>query len=950
MEYYFSPLKLQRSRRFLVNPHNTSSSKPLFIFFFFFLCNLSYVFTNPSDSAFESTYVRLCNHVVPASAVRSDAGTVPGVAGELRFQSGYFSGGDRFFNRSAASKHVSFRATSVSGSASDGVYELGGQMLLQQRGGGNTVQGRLLRRVFPGRRVSHWRVSQWMRVSLRGFWSQSSGNLCMFGTGSYGNLKNANVVLNLHYPKNLILLDCLISGTLESFDDKNSLQYFEPISILALSQGSNYKYTLVGNEKENGCGSGSDVESLSLRNLGQGACTAFLGRTDRFELDYGSHCHNVSCNPLGGDVERLPDVMLFYGTRCAERQKVQMLLGFPDSSHRDALFPFYTNATLVSEGMWDEKENRLCAVACRILNFTESGSNPLVGDCSIKLTLRFPAVLSLRNRSTVLGQIWSNKVVGESGYFGKVGFQGSLKVLRGLHGFQYKYAEIERVRKSCAEKMTARGKGKMYPDGHSSDMTFSMLVTNSRGQIAQGYSSPLFVGDQIYDGRQYGVPIVSTTGKLKAHGIQSDKYSNLLNVSYMMSFTSPPDFKFGSQVSSTEVKISAEGIYNRNTGVLCMIGCQHLKSRNKILIKNESLDCEILVNVQFPPLNSKGGESLKGTVESTRPKSDPYYFGPLQLSSYSIYTSQADASIWRMDFEIIMVLISNTLACVFVGLQLLHVKKHPDVLPYISIVMLLVITIGHMIPLMLNFEAFFLVNHSVQNVFLGSGGWLEVNEVIVRMVTMIAFLLELRLVQLTWSSRKGEGGHPGLWISEKKVFYMTLPLYIGGGLTAWLVHIWKNSHQKKFRPFRLSRHRFRFPRGHFYRSPSLWEDFKSYAGLLLDGFLLPQILLNIIFNSEGKALSSSFYVGTTIVRILPHAYDLYRAHSSAWYLDLSYIYANHRMDFYSTAWDIIIPSVGILFALLVYIQQRFGSRCILPKRFREISGYEKVPVIGNDDL
>ena len=77
-----------------------------------------------------------------------------------------------------------------------------------------------------------------------------------------------------------------------------------------------------------------------------------------------------------------------------------------------------------------------------------------------------------------------------------------------------------------------------------------------------------------------------------------------------------------------------------------------------------------------------------------------------------------------------MVLVSNTLVCVFVGLQLLHEKKHPDVLPYISVVMLAVITLGHMIPLILNFEALFMANHSVQNTFLGSGGWLEVNEVV----------------------------------------------------------------------------------------------------------------------------------------------------------------------------------------------------------------------------
>ncbi|GAU52013.1 hypothetical protein TSUD_418250, partial [Trifolium subterraneum] len=448
--------------------------------------------------------------------------------------------------------------------------------------------------------------------------------------------------------------------------------------------------------------------------------------------------------------------------------------------------------------------------------------------------------------------------------------------------------KLTRVRNSCGEKVTARGKGKKYPDGFS-DMAFSLFVKNSKGQVAQGYSSPLFVGDQIYDAQTYGVPFVLTNGNLKAHGFQ---YISSLNVSYTITLNPSPDFKFGSQVNATEIKINAEGLYNRNTGVMCLVGCWHLRTNDKILIKNESLDCEIMVNVQFPPMNSKG------------------------------------------------------------GLQLFHVKKNSEVLPHISIVMLLVITLGHMIPLMLNFEALFKVNHnSVPDAFIGSRGWLEANEVIVRMVTMVAFLLELRLVQLTWSSRQGEESQISLWASEKKILYMTLPLYFGGGLTAWLVHIWKNSSQRSSQ-LHLSRHRSKFPLvgQHSYQGPPLWEDFKSYAGLLLDGFLLPQILFNIFSNSGEKALATSFYFGTTIVRILPHAYDLYRTHSSSWYLDMLYIYADHRKDFYSTAWDIIIPIGALLLAFLVYFQQRFGSRCFLPKRFRETSSYEKVPVIGNDDL
>ncbi|KAK7246509.1 hypothetical protein RIF29_41378 [Crotalaria pallida] len=927
-----------------INPSKTLylPSYPLFFFIFFFFSSVS---AKLPDHVFLSAYTDLCSHLIPFSPPKPN--TPSPISDSLAFYSAFFSGGDPIFNRSSSSSNsLFFHPTSARPTLNHSVFGLRAQLVLHQRPAGPNRRRLLRSFVYPGRRVS----SQWMRLSLRGLWSRSSGKLCMIGIGSYGNnnLRNVNVVVRLSYPLDSTISRSLITGTIGSFDAKNSFHYFKPISILGLSQGSNYKFTLTRNE--NGCGAGSDGASLSFKNSSQDACSVFHGHTDRFELEYESRCGNVSCNPLGLDAGKLPGFMYFYGARCVGRRKIQLLLGFPDSGYSDDAFPFHPNTTLISEGEWDEKETQLCAVACRILNFTGSwvDTNPYVGDCSIRLKLRFPAVLSLRNRSTVLGQIWSDKGVGESGYFSKIGFQGSLKITRGIQGLQYKYAEIDRVKKTCAEKMTAKGKGSMYPDGYSPDMRFSVYVRNSKGQVAQGYSSPLFVGDQIYAGQLYGgVPSMLTVGNFKAN---RDQYSKLLNVSYTISFNPPPDFKFGGVVTSTKVKIGAEGLYNRNAGLLCMIGCRHLRPNDKILIKNESLDCEIIVNVQFPPLNAKGGESIKGTIESTRQKSDPYYFDTLQLSSYSIYTSQADASIWRMDLEIIMVLMSNTLACVFVGLQLLHVKKHPDVLPNISIVMIVVITLGHMIPLILNFEALFMANRSQQNPFLGSGGWLEVNEVIVRMVTMVAFLLELRLLQLTWSSRQDEGSQPGLWVSEKKVLYMTLPLYIFGGLIALIVHIWKNSLQKRFKPLKLSRHRFQFSRGPAYQPPSLWEDFKSYAGLLQDGFLLPQILFNIVFNPEGKALACSFYGGTTIVRVLPHAYDLYRAHSSAWFLDLSYIYADHRLDFYSTAWNIIIPIGGLLFAFLVYIQQRFGSRCILPKRFRESSSYEKVPVIGNDDL
>lgn len=270
----------------------------------------------------------------------------------------------------------------------------------------------------------------------------------------------------------------------------------------------------------------------------------------------------------------------------------------------------------------------------------------------------------------------------------------------------------------------------------------------------------------------------------------------------------PPDFRFGGSIYSTimfsslnrPIEILAEGIYNTETGGLCMMSYWPLDSNRQKLAKNYSMDCEILINVQFSPLDSEIGGYIQGTIKGIREKADPLYFQSLQLASNAIYEIQAKVSLWIMHLEITMVLLSNTLACVFNGLQLFYVKKHPNV-PFILLVMLVVLTLGHMIPLVLNFESLFLSNQNRQfpgignrqNVLLGSGGWLEVNEVIVRIVTMVAFLLQFRLLQLAWSTRWSDGSHKGLWVAEKKALYVTLLLYLIGGLITWFWH-WRKKY------------------------------------------------------------------------------------------------------------------------------------------------------------
>ncbi|XWS52058.1 hypothetical protein CRYUN_Cryun11dG0034800 [Craigia yunnanensis] len=112
-----------------------------------------------------------------------------------------------------------------------------------------------------------------------------------------------------------------------------------------------------------------------------------------------------------------------------------------------------------------------------------------------------------------------------------------------------------------------------------------------------------------------------------------------------------------------------------------------------------------------------------------------------------------------------MAVLSNTFACIFIGLQLSYVSKHPSMLPSISLLMLVILALGHLIPLLLNFEALFLQKTTPETVLLRSGGWLEMNKVIVRIVTMVASLLQFRLLQLTWTARWSDEKQKSSWLA-----------------------------------------------------------------------------------------------------------------------------------------------------------------------------------------
>ena len=201
----------------------------------------------------------------------------------------------------------------------------------------------------------------------------------------------------------------------------------------------------------------------------------------------------------------------------------------------------------------------------------------------------------------------------------------------GIPGQRYEYTEIQRARKLFLEKKPAGKRRETYPSGNPSNMQFDLSVRNSTHQMGWAYSQLITLGDKFND--PYVLqPLISLDESSVTVGTSSiskpdnsldtkAEKSRTMNVSYRINLMMRRGVKIGDMIPTPsnfsggriEVEISAEGIYDAETGLLCMVSCRKLSSSLKTYDSN-SMDCQILVNLQFPPLNSKNWGDIKGSM------------------------------------------------------------------------------------------------------------------------------------------------------------------------------------------------------------------------------------------------------------------------------------------------------------------------------------------------
>ncbi|KAG6484031.1 hypothetical protein ZIOFF_060824 [Zingiber officinale] len=915
----------------------------------------------------EISYAEHCGDTVPESEATA---LVVKHFDHISFRNGYFSGGAGLFSQVDTSAvfappSVNFQTKSLHKTEKNGTLRIQAAMTLF---GASQNQRQHWRRFSP-----HAVVEEATFEDLAGFWSESTGKVCMVGRGVYSDgqgksfLLSAVLILNLPTVSNLNTT--LIDGEVEILNRVGQPNNFgsNSITVLAYYAPNPYHFTIFP-QATSSC-SAVKIEEDSSEIEPARACPFLFNQVFRIDYKNSADCAEGSCRPLGKSLWFTPRFLSLNQIFCLENGSINFYLDFSNSSSYPYDMPMRPERSLVGEAYWDRQRKQFCLLTCRVIN-ADSPEHPHVGACDVGLTLWFPTVMTLKERSDVVGRIWSNKDKIDAEYFDMASIHSLNDGWNRIHGLKYNYTEADSVGNSCSNRITTSSESghQVYPGPKSlGGVRLGINMNDAKGKRTWREANFLSVGDSVFEYHYR-----------RKSGIRSSGAANtsIWNVGFEITKRSNPfddDFEIN--------ELAAEGVYNSATGRFCMKGCRYPKQPGQVAARGddggvrpspatcaigdvadhfvatdpsspddgfdrsrkESLVGRLLpaggegerffpcaaaespkTRTSPPPLLWPGGAlspfsrtgssfdfsvnndevHLDGTIRSTRIQSQPLYFDTIRISSSNnMGGREIDRSVWRMDVELIMVIITLTFSCICIALQIFHVKKQPHILPSVSITMLLVLVLGYAIPLVLNFEALFM--HQTK--------WISAHKVIVRMISIIALFLSLRLAQLAWSSRSSAEDNRESWVQERHALKWCLPLYAAGALLAWLMS-------------------------------SEWAVLISYSGFVLDGFLLPQIVFNMAQQSKGKVLTPFFYVGIVVTRALPHLYDVYRSRSYV-AIHSTNIYGSEEWDFYSTAWDIIIPCEGLLLASIVYLQQRFGSECLVPKRLR-MQVYQHEEVIG----
>lgn len=800
-------------------------------------------------------------------------------------------------------------------------------------------------------------------------------------------LQDDQILLILRYPKTMTLTNREIKGEMKSLNPKSNLKFFDKIHISSrLGHSAEYQFeseTLISKacqpypykdsfiSSEIDFYNGSDYCSVLKRfqmraftlvpNWRCNGTAEFCSKMGPFESDKLIKARDGAFKDFG---------LLMQDVRCEMEHSLSQENVV--TARVSAVFRVFTPSedeyvasrrtgfnelTLSTEGIWDSSNRQLCMVGCLENN-----------ECETRVCLYIPISFSIKQRSIVFGSFSSFNGSSFPLLFEKFVQPLELWELGSSHLF-YRYSKIDQAG-AILEKNEPFNFGTIikkslmkYPKLEdtdaflvslselSEDLTLHVLavpdpIPNSRPPKIDTQLEILSLGPLF--GRQWSYQNVTNIAKDTPYHTKAEYTEKqlLLNVSAQLRLIGN-----GMQYDNFSM-LFLEGLYDPTFGKMYLFGCRDFRASWKILSESmdleNGLDCLIEVVISYPPTTARWLVTPTAgiSITSQRNDDDPLHFSPIKVKTLPImYRKQREDVLSRRGVEGIFRILTLSLAISSILSQLLYIRDHSDSLPFISFVMLGVQALGYTLPLVTGAEALFKKmaseSYGKPSYNLETTEWFHVIDYTVKILVLVSFLLTLRLCQKVWKSRIRLLTRAPLERhrvpSDKMVLLATAVIHIIGYALVLITHSINTSQTL----FRTERYLDSTGNSHTLRG---WErELEEYVGLVQDLFLLPQIIGNFLWTINCKPLKKMYFLGLTVVRILPHLYDYLRAPVFNPYFSEEYEFVNPSFDFYSKFGDIFIVVIAGFLAVAVYIQQRWNYEELRQKLTFGSRVYERLP-------
>lgn len=809
-------------------------------------------------------------------------------------------------------------------------------------------------------------------------------------------LQDDQILLVLHYPMKYTLTSRVIQGEMKSLNPKSNTKYFDDIHISSQLGDVNYGFSSQEVVKK-ACTPYPYNDNLMKKEIsvyrGFSFCRVLqqMTREQAFTILPNWRCNSTDdfCRKLGPFISDkeinstdggFKDVRLYMqDVKCKLQGSNKNDVSASVSAVFRAVSPSenlyvagrrssLNNMTMVSEGMWKSSSGQLCMVGCVGLTNAEFS-------CDSRICLYVPMSFTLKQRGILVGSISSMN--DKPAYF-PLSFEKLLRPTELWSHFRdsqpfYNYTKIA-LAGAVLEKNEAFSFGSVvkksllhYPkleDTETYELSESLLLEDLTILISAVPNPALGSQASRTDVQMDIISVGSffardwsrlnrSISDLEAPYHAMPEYTEkqlLVNVSALLSLSE--------QTSSNFSALFVEGVYDPRVGKMYLIGCRDVRASWKVMLESmdleDGLDCLIEVVLSYPPTTAQWliNPTAHISISSQRTEDDPFYFSPIKLETMPImYRRQRLDILSRRSVEGILRVLTLSLAIACIWSQISYINHNLEFVPYISLVTLAVQSLGYTLPLVTGAEALIKRRGSEsydESYDLENNIWFLAINYIVKLQVVVSLLLTLRLCQKVWKSRikllRQAPLEPHRVPSDKWVLIATLFIHLIGYITVLVVHTSRTAEIQVKSYLMPSRTSSQMMQG--------WEkELLEYVGLVEDFFLLPQIIGNLLWQIDCKPLRKFYFIGITMVRLLPHIYDFISAPTVNPYFVQEYDFVNPSMDFYSRFGDATIPLIAFILAVVVYVQQRWNyeklSQVLIVGRIRLLPSasrmYQRLP-------